>query len=362
MKNKLKLLSFIPLYKLNRAIGWPKLLPLNLTLSISTDCNSRCQTCQIWQKKENDLTIKEWDKILASIGKSPFWITISGGEPFLQKHLTELVKKCHHYCQPAIINIPTNGLLTAIITNEVEKMCRDLDCIQLIINLSIDGVAEKHDQLRGVKGNFEKVLSTLNNLKKLQQKYTNLTIGIHSVISNYNYQDVDQLFDWALSMKPNQYITEIAEQRIELATKNQPLTPTYENYSLAINKLIERIKKQNFKGVAKITEAFRLEYYNNVKKYLKSGKQVIPCYAGIASAQIYCQGEVWECCIEANSFGNLRENGYNFPKIWYSKKAKAIRKKVKNGDCGCPLANASYTNMLFNCRSLFNVLKNYFTL
>lgn len=358
MRNKLALIPKIFGYKLSRTFGWPKMLPINLTLSISATCISRCQTCNIWKKKEDDLTIEEWDRILASLGKWPFWITISGGEPFMQAHLVDLVKICYRYNQPAIINIPTNCLMYTVIPRYVEQMCQSIPKTQLIINLSVDGVGEKHDSIRGIPGNFEKVSITFKNLKELQKKYANLVIGIHSVISNFNYMDVDELYDWAFSQKPDQYITEIAEERMELDTKGMPITPSYEHYSQAIDKLITRVKKQKFKGISKITEAFRLEYYNNVKKYLKAHKQVIPCYAGWASAQIYSQGDVWQCCVDADRMGNLRENDYDFKKVWFSKEADKIRQKVKAGGCGCPLANAYYTNMLMNYRTLFKVIRN----
>lgn len=360
MNSKLQLLSKIPFYKLSHATGWPRALPVNLTLSISPTCNSRCKTCNIWKKKENDLTIEEWDKILASIGRRPFWITISGGEPFLQRDkLVSLVKLCYRHNQPAIINVPTNSLLQAFIPKYVEEMCQSIPNTQLIINLSVDGVGGHHDYIRGIPGNFEKALKALGSLKELKRKYSNLTVGIHSVISKFNYQKADELFDWAFSANPDQYITEIAEERIELDTIGLPITPSIEEYSQAIDKLIARIRMRQFKGVSKTTEAFRLEYYNNVKKYLKTHKQIIPCYAGLASGQIYANGDVWQCCIDADVMGNLRENNYDFKKIWFSSKADEIRKKVKAGGCGCPLANASYTNMLMDFRTLLKVIFNY---
>lgn len=359
MRNKLQLLTKIPFYKLSRVFGWPKLLPVNLTLSISANCNSRCKTCNIWKKQENDLSIEEWDKILSSLGSAPFWITISGGEPFLQrKKLIDLVRICYEKNHPAIINIPTNCLLGSLIPPMVEEMCQQIPSTQLIINLSIDGVGEKHDQIRGIPGNFQKSVQVFNTLKELKKKYANLTVGIHSVISNFNYRDVDELYNWAFSVQPDQYITEIAEERVELDTKGLPITPSLENYSQAIDKLANRVKQMRFMGVSKITEAFRLEYYNNVKKYLKTKKQVIPCFAGLASGQIYASGDVWECCVDADVMGNLRENNYDFRKVWFSKKAAEIRKKVKKGGCGCPLANASYTNMLMEVKTLFRISVN----
>jgi radical SAM protein with 4Fe4S-binding SPASM domain len=75
----------------------------------------------------------------------------------------------------------------------------------------------------------------------------------------------------------------------------------------------------------------------------------------LASAQITAEGEVWPCCVLGESMGNLRTNGYDFKKIWFSSKARIIRKRIKNKECHCPLASASYTNMLMNSKKLAKI-------
>ena len=145
----------VPLFKLYRQFGWPRMLPLNLTLSPSPKCNSRCLTCNIWMKREDELTLDEWDKVLASLGQTPYWFTISGGEPLMYPHVVELAQLAYEHCRPGVINIPTNGILPTI-PERVERIARSCPKSQVIINLSLDGVGEKHDVIRGVTGNFRK--------------------------------------------------------------------------------------------------------------------------------------------------------------------------------------------------------------
>ena len=344
-------------YKLFYLFGWPRIMPINYTLGISCVCNSRCKTCNIWKKKLDELKIDEWEKILRNIGQGPYWVTISGGEPFLQNHLADLVRLTVFYLKPKIINIPTNGILTEKIIAQTKRICEENKKVNIVINVSLDAMNEKHDQIRGVEGNFEKLIKTYQGLKSLNLK--NLTVGLHSVISKYNFTQLPQLFDYVLNdLKPDQYITEIAENRKELDNLEFDITPSSDDYNKIINLLINKIKEKKFKGVGRITEAFRLEYYQLVKKFLKEKKQPIPCYAGITSAQVSADGEVWPCCIRADNLGNLRDNNYDFKKIWFSEKAKAVRKSIKNQECACPLANASYTNMLCHYQTLFKVINH----
>ncbi|MFC1627320.1 radical SAM protein [Patescibacteria group bacterium] len=356
MKSSLKVLLASPSYKAFRAWGVPRKLPFNLTVLISTKCNSRCKTCNIWKQKHSDLEIKEWKKILKSIDQSPFWVTVSGGEPFLQPHITELVKVIYEICQPAMINIPTNSLLAEKIYKDVEKILKDCPKTKLVINLSLDGVDEKHDQIRGIKLNFQRVLKNYHNLKRLQKKYPNLTIGIHSVVSRFNVKHLPELIDFAYSLKPDQYITEIAEERIELDTMGMKITPKYKDYAEAIDYLISKMKQEKLTGLGRITRAFRLEYYEFVKDWLKGKSLKLSDYAGWASAEITSWGEVWPSCIKGINLGNLRDNNYDFKKIWFGEKAKEFRKKFKNKPESFPLANAFYSNAITNYSLLTKVL------
>ena len=167
------------------------------------------------------------------------------------------------------------------------------------------------------------------------------------MISNFNVDSFPELCEYVKrELKPDSYITEIAEQRVELDTVGLGITPTAEKYTVAIDALLESIRDQRLSGIAEVTQAFRRQYYELVKRTLREQRQVIPCMAGVASAQIAPNGDVWTCCIRAQSMGNLREHGYDFGSVWRTGKANQLRESIKAGECFCPLANAAYTNML----------------
>jgi hypothetical protein len=48
----------------------------------------------------------------------------------------------------------------------------------------------------------------------------------------------------------------------------------------------------------------------------------------------------------ARSFGNLRDNDFDFRKVWFSESAEEFRTWMRERRCACPLANAAYTNLL----------------
>jgi len=304
-------------------------------------------------KREDELTLAEWDRVFQSLGRAPFWFTVSGGEPFMFRDLVPLCQSLYRHCRPGIINIPTNSLMHKIIPAKVDEICRSCPEAQVIINLSLDGVGEKHDRIRGIAGNFEKFEQNYRALRALD--LPNLNVGIHSVISRFNVADVDELFDYSLGRKPDSYITEIAEQRVELDTVGVDITPSADKYGAAIDNLIRRVESRDFRGISKVTEAFRVEYYKLVKTILAEQTQSIPCFAGWASAQIYANGEVWPCCIRADNLASLRDVDYDFGRIWFSPEADRVRTSIRNKECHCTLANASYTNMLMHLPTVARV-------
>ena len=356
----LGVLARIPLFQAYRRFGWPQMLPINLTLSPSPKCNSRCLTCNIWMKRENELSLEEWDKVLASLGEAPYWFTISGGEPLMFPDIVDLAILAYKHCRPGIINIPTNGILKSG-PDRVRRILENCPDSQLIINLSLDGVGEKHDFIRGVVGNFEKFEERLEQYFDLRREFSNLVVGIHSVVSVFSVGHLDELIAYAEQSGADQFITEIAEPRVELDTVGLPITPSPEAYAEAIDRLTAYVESKQFQGMAKITEAFRVEYYKLVKRILDEQDQVIDCYAGWASAQIYADGTVWPCCVRADNLGNLRDHSYDFKEIWFGQKIKEVRRSIAAKECHCPLANASYTNMLHDIPTVsrvgFKVLK-----
>jgi len=355
IKKKIQLLSRLPAFFTHYKIPVRKApLPVNITLSLLYSCNSRCKTCNVYEKKVSNFTVDEYEKTLAGLAETPYWFTLSGGEPFLRKDIVDICKVVYETSKPGIINIPTNGSLFHVIPEKVEQIVRQSPDTEIIINLSLDEIGESHDKIRGFSDNWRRAMETYRALKELQS-YPNFTLGIHTVISNFNVKRFPEIYKELIKLKPDSYITEIAEERVELGTIDTGITPDFEAYSNAIDFLISETQKTRVNGMAKIARAFRLEYYEMVKKYLLNPTQIIPCYAGVVSAQISPDGHVWPCCIRADSMGNLRDHNYNFEAVWNSASANEIRCSIKSKECACPLANAGYTNLLLHPSSMIKI-------
>lgn len=334
--------------------------PFNLTFSVTHHCQSECRTCHIWQlyrrhpeKAQTELALWEIEKIFKSMGHI-YIFNISGGEPFLRADLVELVEAACRHLSPGIIHIPTNALSPPLI---LEKVSAIIDILKnrypdtrLTIKPSLDQIGEKHDAIRGVKGNFEKVIQVFDALKALKPRYKHLYVELGTVISKWNVNDIKAISEFVMELEPDSYRNEIAEQRSEMFNTLHAIAPNLEDYKKAVRFFVSRTEKhmKNRGLFQKMTHAFRQVYYDLAIRILDEQHEVIPCYAGLSNAHMTPYGDIWACCTLGydHPMGNLRDHGYNFQALWKSRQAESVRQHIKAKNCACPMANQMYANIL----------------
>jgi MoaA/NifB/PqqE/SkfB family radical SAM enzyme len=346
--------------------------PITLTFSVTNRCNSRCKTCNIWEIYPNhwqdpteELTLTEIEKIFTSMGEVYFF-NLSGGEPFLRDDLPEIVDLAIEHLKPRIIHSPTNGIMPNRIIGGTRKILENLRARGLdtpvTIKPSIDGVAELHDEIRGVKGNWGQLLKTIKGLQELEQEFPNLHVELGTVVSNFNKDRLDEIEDYVHSLGVQSYRNEIAEQREEFFNIGDPITPTGEEYAELMGNFAEKVRENlpKKRPLARTTESLRLVYYELAARIVQEERQVIPCYAGISNVHLTPHGVLWPCCVlgYAKPLGDLRENGYDFWKVWHSEQAETVRASIKAGECACPLANQAYSNILCHTPSMVKAVSN----
>lgn len=344
--------------------------PLNLTLSITYKCNSRCQSCDIWkiypaekEKLKDELKLDQIEQIFRSVGQVYFF-NISGGEPFLRKDIVDIIRLACEHLRPAVVHIPTNALNPERVSRLTEEILVGMKSwgppgVKLTLKPSFDGVGERHDVVRGVAGNFQKLVRTLGLLRELRSRHDHLRVGVGTVVSTMNIHELPEIIAQARAFDVDTYISEVAEEREEMRNLDSGITPTHEQYDRGIrpfrDETFERLKTAH--GMELLTQGMRHEYYDITRRWLRDRKQVIPCYAGLSNAHISPYGELWPCAIlaDSKSLGNLKDVGFDFWALWHSARAAEVRASIKRGECDCPLANQAYGNMLLSPGSMARV-------
>lgn len=145
--------------------------PTTLNLQAIDICNSRCIMCHVWKDGVRDtMSLTE----LRTYLRNPFFsevrhVGITGGEPTLRKDLVELYRLLPE-CLPALTGASfiSHGLQTARAVECYTKVNqyyrrRGLEFSGMI---SLDGVNEVHDAVRGRPGAFAAASRTLLELKR----------------------------------------------------------------------------------------------------------------------------------------------------------------------------------------------------
>lgn len=346
--------------------------PITLTYSITAACQSNCKTCNIgvnYHKNpginDKELSLEEIEKIFRTMGHIYFF-NLSGGEPFLRKDLPAIIELACGYLKPRIIHIPTNAIASTSILNltieSIQIINRFNPNILFTVKPSIDGIGSLHDEIRGVPGNFDQLMKTINSLKSLETRYSNFHLELGTVISKFNVHHISEIVDYVHSLGIQSYRNEIAEQRAEFFNLKDNITPDVDIYEKLVvdfsNKIRSNLHKKRHS--TKITESLRLVYYDLVVSILRKQRQVIPCFAGISNVHINYDGDVWPCCVLGynRSMGSLKDYNLNFRELWHSEQANQVRRYIKSRNCVCPLANQAYSNILCSPKYLMKTIKN----
>jgi MoaA/NifB/PqqE/SkfB family radical SAM enzyme len=186
------------------SIVWKK-RPIQFTFFVTRRCNALCPFCFYVTHNNNEnvaadeLSIPEIQQISQNLD-TLLWLAFSGGEIFLRKELVEITRIFYQNNRPAIILLPTNGLLTDIIYERVEAILKECSKSTVVVKLSLDGPEPVHDKLRGVDGSYQKVLKTCKALGGLLDRYANFELGINTVFCQANQDYVEETIDQVNTM------------------------------------------------------------------------------------------------------------------------------------------------------------------
>ena len=292
----------------------PQLIGVNF--EVTDACNSRCKHCNIWHSKttKDILTCKEIEKIFSNNHfKDLEKVIITGGEPVLRHDLEEIILLIHKILPNIRVALSTNGLLPQRVI-DVIKTAIEHDVL-IDVGVSLDGIREKHDSIRGVRGNFEKVDYLLHELALLRKKHEYLGIVVAHTLSNLTVDTFKETMEYAQSLNVG-FLYQLYDE-----------APYYHN--------IKPNRNQDNYNLIKTIQQLPPSFYNEAMlTFLKRNSLNFQCFAMKTFFSLRCNGDIAPCLRLGDvRVGNVKEN--SFSEVWHSEAAKKARKLVKNCK-GCP--------------------------
>ena len=324
----------------------PNPQPNFLVLFINSICNMKCEHCFYWTSlnKRDDLTKEEIFEVSRSLGKLEN-LNLSGGEPFLRKEFAEICRQFIRHNGVRQIYVPTNGFFTDRTVAAVSGVLEEKELDLFVVEISLDGMPEFHDNFRVAKHSFQKAMETYEALVEIQKRDPRLRIHSISTATNVNMGEIRKLTTYLYERCPDMDHHNLAIIRGD--RKNPDLAgPLMKDY-VELYSYIRRLwapREENRYGA--IVEP--MLQWGKVET-LKQKRQVVPCKAGRLSAVVYANGDVSLCEIH-KPVGNLRQK--SFQEIWQSEEAQQLRKSISRKECYCTTEVFLWPSIVFQPASL----------
>ena len=287
---------------------------LNGTLIVTYRCNARCNMCNRYKapsKPEEEISLE-------TIKKLPlmYFTNITGGEPFIRTDLKDIVRELYKKSDRIVIS--TNGFFT----DRIVDLCKEFPNIG--IRISIEGLEDTNNKIRGLDDGFNKGYTTLKKLREMGMK----DVGFGMTVQDANCKDLVPLYklsdemgmEFATASLHNSFYFVEAKNII----KNRPMV------AKQFEKLVNELLKSNSPK-----KWFRAYFNHGLINYIYGQKRLLPCDMSFDTFFIDPYGDVMPCngTRDKEVMGNLNEQGWN--ELWNSKEAEEVRNKVKCCDRDC---------------------------
>ena len=303
--------------------------PYKLNFAITMWCQSRCNTCNIWQMKpKNELTTDEI-RTFAEKNTSFRWIGITGGEPFLRSDIVDIVKAFKENSKGLyLLTIPTNSLCNQDMEIKRIREMLELKIPKIVITLSLDGNRETHDIVRGVHGNYDKVLSMYKALRELKKDHQNLSFVFGYTISRSNqgrfqktYQDVRMEIP---EVNYNDFHLNVAQLSNNYYHNTDDTIIADREIALDELKNVFRNRKREMNPMGIIESRFLKGLISFVETRVPPGK----CRSLDSSLFLDNWGNIYPSIMWDRKVANLREIGYDMNNVWHGSEANQIRSLI----------------------------------
>ena len=314
--------------------------PLKVQWDVLYRCNSRCVTCDRWQKTEGEAVIPfsretRFLDELAALGTLS--VAFSGGEPFLRKDIFGLIK--HAKSVGLTTSVNSNGLLiNADVAAKIVESGLDM------IYFSLDGAnPSTNDYIRGVKGGFERTFGAIELLKARRSERPK--IFINCTVNNLNVGELGEL----VKISADAGVDGITIQPAHSCEEMEFSLPEELNLSKESIPLFEQEMKALIRDYGRKFPMME-EYFGNFGTFIENPQALYRyrCVAAYTSVQIHPNGDVYSCPVAFEKIGNLMDS--TFKEIWFSEKAHQLREKIKEG---------KHPICWFTCVAPANILLSY---
>ncbi|MCI6738110.1 MAG: radical SAM protein [Intestinibacter sp.] len=284
------------------------------TVIVTYRCNAHCNMCDCYK----DPTKPSEEITLDTIKKLPEmeFTNITGGEPFIRKDLPDIVRELYKKTNRIVIS--TNGYFK----DRIIELCKEFP--QVGIRISIEGLQETNDKIRGIPDGFNRGYGALKTLVEMGHK----DVGFGMTVQDMNCEDLVPLYDisnelgmeFATATLHNSFYFRKTDNKIDDKLK------VAQNFEKLINELLKSSSPKKW---------FRAYFNHGLINYIYGQDRLLPCDMSKNAFFIDPFGDVIPCNGMAKKavMGNLVEQTWD--ELRNSEQADKVRCQTKNCDRQC---------------------------
>ena len=278
-----------------------------LFFELTLNCNEHCFHCgsRCGDVQANEMTVNDWKDILDQLkedfdGSLP-QINVTGGEPLLYQGFEEVMSYANKLGFKW--GMTSNAVL---ITPDVARMLQR--CGMKTISVSIDGLPETHDKIRGLRGAYDKAMEGIQNLIDL---HCFDSIMVTTVVNHKTMEELEPLYKIMQGIDIDSWRV-MGIEPIGRALEHPELLLTDEDHKKLMDFIREK-RAENAPVCYGCCHYLGLDYEREVRDWY------FFCMAGVTVASITVTGDVYGCLdIDRTQPGIIQGNIHErrFSDIW----------------------------------------------
>ncbi len=312
-----------------------------LIFFVTSTCNSKCRTCFYWEELngKDDLSFAEIERLSETMPRfKEIWL--SGGEPTLREELVDVLSLFYRQNGVRSVNLPANGLLPGKLLGVVETAFAACPELRINLNLALDGIGGTHDAIRGVPGNFERALESLERLQELRRREPRLRLHVNSVVCSENLSEMVPLGEMMRERfdLDGHYFQIIRGEPMDpglLEVHKESLTRLYEDLQPLYRHYADKIGRRNgWLDKAGYLGALNLYHEIQASNFDRHHRWPMPCTAAQNIAVLDANGDIRSCELR-DKLGNVRDYDCDWGRFWDSRERQDEIASIRRDGCWC---------------------------
>jgi MoaA/NifB/PqqE/SkfB family radical SAM enzyme/polysaccharide pyruvyl transferase WcaK-like protein len=299
--------------------------PAILQLLVNDICNSHCVMCNIWrQAPVREITLEDLGCILADpLFSGVRSVDLTGGEPTLRGDLPAIGRAIVE-CLPKLaeVQLSTNAMDSPTVIRRATALADTFQVagVRFTVSVSVDGVGNDHDRIRGVEGNFASAVEVIRTLQQSE-----IPVAVTCTLTPWNCYGADDVLLWYRQQGIRKWAfrigVEVKRYHNEGYDQEHPFDPEQRFHVALFFDKLARLEG--------IDLARRFWYQSLSRQMALNLSRKATCDWQVRGVTLDMQGNLGYCPARSPILGSAVDRSA----LWIYREGMPRRKEIVRGDC-----------------------------